>query len=152
MFDASSMTGKNDSGGHHFPRFSSWLVSFLLAEVLWIVEFYVVFHIGFDVPLSTLVGPFSVISAVTLSMAPALYWARKKDVLLGQGTRRFAIAVTCGTLAIVLTLFDVGVKIGLLPQPDTLGYFALGIGGAFAFVVVYRALRRDPRRSAREGP
>ena len=71
------MVNSASEGSARYPSFGKWIVATILTiPVGGFTVFWCLFHLGFGVPFKMMAAPFVLVSAITLLLAPSLYWAR----------------------------------------------------------------------------
>lgn len=96
------------------------LIKFFVGTVLGIAlsgftAFYCLFHIGLHIPISALLSPFIALTALSVPLAPALYWATEQDNVQGGHHRRLYFVTGSYTCVTFLGYIYYGVQIGLIP-------------------------------------
>jgi hypothetical protein len=100
----------------HYRSLRSWVISCVCAIPLGgFTIFWCLFHLGLGIPFDQLFAPFVAISALTLLLAPCLYWAKKQDALRGGNYKRLYFVAASYTLLAMLTYIHYGAEAGVVP-------------------------------------
>jgi hypothetical protein len=117
-----------------------------------LIGFYGLFHLMFGIQFSSLWKPYGVVSALTLLMFSAMYWANKSSRHMGNdGGRVFLVLGTymCST-SLVGTYYSA--QLGLMPTEDVIPFSVfLTAGLSISCLLAYYTRKRHEGKHRSEG-
>jgi len=121
----------------------NWTLGGVSCVLLIGLGFYVLFHLGFAIPLATLKTPYEIIAVLTFLLFPGMFWANKSFTPRNDNLKRRILVLGPYTVSTSLIGIHYVAKAGVMPIEDVTPLsIIMTIGLAISFASAYYILTR----------